>query len=231
MGHWSSMPASISNLRAAALAAALAAGPYATPAAAQAFERSCQAMVAQARIHVRFEDVALARDNTRSVQELKNLSRQSHSAYHQVFGLTQAQAGTRYQLRASMLVHADGRVCAVPSLEVTISVTGLTVYLARELVGECRRAIVDEHELEHVAVWRNHLRAGARLLEPVLRERLQEPFVFASREQAQTGLRSRVDDLLGPLLRQLQDGIVEANRQIDSPQSYAATARRIDACP
>lgn len=226
------MSASISIVRAVARSLALAAGLCAHQAWAQAFEQSCQAMADQAQIRVVFEDAVVTRDNTRSLQELKNLSRQSHSPYHQVYGLTQAQAGARYAVRAAMLAHADGRVCAVPSLDVTISVTGLTVYLARELGDNaCRRAIVDEHEQEHVAVWRNHLRAGARLLEPVLREQLQQPFVFASAQALQSGFRERVDAVLNPLLRRLQDGIVEANRQIDSPQSYAASARRIEACP
>lgn len=226
------MPRSMSNFCAAALALVGAVCPSTARADASGFAQSCQAMVSQARIGVTFEDAVLARDNTRSLEELKNLSRQSSGPYHQVYGLTQAQAGARYAVRAAMLAHADGRVCVVPSLDVTISVTGLTVYLARELAGNgCRRAIVDEHEQEHVAVWRNHLRAGARLLEPVLRARLGEPFVFASAHELNDGLRGRVDAVLNPLLRQLQDGIVAANRQIDSPQSYQATVQRLRACP
>lgn len=185
----------------------------------------------QARITVAFEDAAVLRDNNRTLEELKNLSRQTSGPHHQVFGLTQAQAGTRYAVRVATLTDAQGRVCAAPSLEVTIAVKGLTVYLARELTNPCKRAIVDEHEMEHVAVWRNHLRAGARLLEPILREQLREPLLFASAQEMQVGLRARVDAVLSPLLRQLQDGIAQANREIDSPQSYQATARRLDACP
>lgn len=221
----------MSNFRAVAVAAACLAFLAAAAAATPGFVQSCQALVAQARITVAFEDGALTRDNSRGLDELKNLSRQASGPYHQVFGLTQAQAGARYAVRAAMLADAQGRVCAVPSLDVTISVTGLTVYLARELTNGCKRAIVDEHEMEHVAVWRNHLRAGARLLEPILRQRLREPFVFASAQDVKAGFRARVDAVVNPLLRQLQDGIVQANRQLDSPQSYQATARRLDACP
>ncbi|MCB2005157.1 MAG: hypothetical protein KDH93_09100 [Rhodoferax sp.] len=226
------MPANLYRSCAAALAMAGVLGTPAVRAEDTAFVRSCQTMVAQASIRVVFEDAVLARDNTRSLDELKALSRQSSGPYHQVYGLTQAQAGARYAVRAAMLAHADGRVCAVPSLEVTISVTGLTVYLARELgANACKRAIVDEHEQEHVAVWRNHLRAGARLLEPILRQRLDAPFMFASAQEVKDGFRGRVDAVLNPLLRQLQDGIVAANRQIDSPQSYQATGQRLMACP
>ena len=216
---------------AAATALACLAGVAGAAAATPGFAQSCQAMVAQSRISVAFEDAAVTRDDSRSLQELKNLSRQSSGPYHLVFGLTQAQAGARYAVRAAVLADAQGRVCAVPSLDVTISVAGLTVYLARELTNTCKRAIVDEHEMEHVAVWRKHLRAGSRLLEPILRERFREPLLFASAQELQSGFRARVDAVLNPLLRQLQDGIVQANRQIDSPQSYQATARRLDACP
>lgn len=199
---------------------------------ASGFVPSCQAMLAQAHIGVVFEDAVVARDDSRGLEELKGLSRQSSGPYHQVYGLTQAQAGTRYAVRAAMLAHADGRVCVVPSLDVTISVTGLTVYLARELGDNaCRRAIVEDHEQQHVAVWRNHLRAGARLLEPALRERLAEPFVFASAQAMKDGFRGRVEAVLKPLLRQLQDGIVTAHRHIDSAQSYQETAQRLMACP
>ncbi len=226
------MPAKLYRSCIASLALAGALGTAPAHADDSAFARSCQALVAQSRIRVVFEDAVLARDNTRSLDELKALSRQSSGRYHQVYGLTQAQAGARYAVRAAMLAHADGRVCAVPSLEVTISVTGLTVYLARELGNnDCKRSIVDEHEQEHVAVWRNHLRAGARLLEPILRQRLDEPFIFASAQEVKDGFRGRVDAVLNPLLRQLQDGIVAANRQIDSPQSYQATGQRLMACP
>lgn len=221
----------MSIFRAAAVAAACLALQVAAAAATPGFAQSCQALVAQARITVAFEDTTVTRDDSRSLEQLKNLSRQASGPYHQVFGLTQAQAGARYAVRAAVLADTQGAVCAVPSLDVTISVTGLTVYLARELTNSCRRAIVDEHEMEHVAVWRSHLRAGARLLEPALRDRLREPLLFASAQDLQAGVRARVDALLDPLLRQLQDGIVQANRQLDSPQSYQATARRLDACP
>ncbi len=203
----------------------------AAQAATPGFAQRCDALLAQARIAVVFEDAAVTRDNGRSLEELKNLSGQSSSAYHQVYGLTQAQTRTGYSLRAALLVDAGGAVCAVPSLDVKVAVVGLTVYLARELDNACKRAIVEEHEQEHVGVWRSHLRTGARLLEPLLRDKLGQSFQFASAEAAKSGLRGQVDAVLNPLLKQLQDGIVLANRQIDSPQSYQSTAQRLNACP
>lgn len=200
-------------------------------AASPGFGPRCEARVAEAHVNVAFEDAAMARDNSRGLAELKNLSGKNAGPHHQIYGLTQAQAGARYTMRAAMVADADGSVCAVPSLDVKLVLTGLTVYLARELVDGCKRAIVDEHEREHVGIWRSHLRAGARLLEPALRDKLGRSFVFASADAAKTGLRGQVDAVLNPLLLRLQDGIVQANRDLDSPQSYQATGQRIHACP
>jgi len=200
-------------------------------AASPGFTQRCDALVAEARINVAFEDTAVTRDNSRTLAELKNLSRKTSGPHHQVYGLTQAQAGARYVIRAALVADSDGRVCAVPSIDVTIMLTDLTVYLASELVDGCKRAIVDEHELEHVGIWRSHLRAGSRLLEPALRNKLVQSFAFTSADAAKTGLRGQVDAVLNPLLLRLQDGIVQANRDLDSPQSYQATGQRIHACP
>ena len=221
----------MSNFRVAAVATLCTLGLAVAQSATPGFAQQCDALVAQARIHVTFEDAEVLRDNSRNLEQLRNLSRLSSGPYHQVYGLTQAQAGARYAMRAALARDADGSVCAVPSLEVTIAVSGLTVYLARELTNSCKRAIVDDHEMEHVAVWRSHLRAGARLLEPLLRDQLGRAFVFATADAAQAALRQRVDAVLNPMLQRLQEGIVQANRDIDSAQSYQATGQRIQACP
>jgi hypothetical protein len=195
------------------------------------FDQRCDALVAQARVSVVFEDRPITRDDTRTREQLRNLSQRVGAANHHVYGLTYAQARMGYAMRSTALADPAGGVCVVPSLTVTLGLSDLTVYLARELVQPCRRAIVDAHEQEHVAVWRTHLRAGARLLEPVLRDALARPFRFASMADAQTGLRQHIDATLAPLTRNLQDGILQANRDIDSPGAYQAASQRLNTCP
>lgn len=195
------------------------------------FAQRCEALAIQARVSVEFEDRPITRDDTRSREQLRNLSQRGGVANHSVYGLTYAQARMAYALRSTALTGPDGAICVVPSLTVTVGLGDLTVYLARELTEPCRRAIVEAHEQEHVAVWRTHLRAGARLLEPVLRDTLARPFHFASMADAQTGLRQQIDAALAPLTRNLHEGIVLANRDIDSPASYQAASQRLNACP
>jgi hypothetical protein len=212
-----------------------AATSFLTLAQAQAtdagFAQRCEALSISARVSVVFEDRPVARDDNRSREELRNLLQRGAGANHSVYGLTYAQTRMAYAMRSTALTGPDGGVCVVPSLTVTVGLAELTVYLARELVQPCRRAIVEAHEQEHVAVWRTHLRAGARLLEPVLRDTLARPFYFASMADAQAGLRQQIDAALVPLTRNLQDGIVMANRDLDSPASYQAASQRINACP
>ncbi len=195
------------------------------------FVRQCEALVARSQFTVVFADRPIARDDSRSSDELRLLSQRAASANHLVQGLTYGQARMAYALHSVSLSDAAGAVCVVPSMQVTVGLSDLTVYLARELVQPCRRAIVEAHEQEHVAVWRSHLRAGARLLEPALRNALARPFYFTSLAQAQSGLRQQVDAVLRPLTRSLQDGIVAANREIDSPASYQASSQQLNACP
>lgn len=195
------------------------------------FAQRCEALANQAQVSVAFEDRPITRDDTRSREQLRNMSQREGAANHSVYGLTYAQARMAYTLRSTALTGPDGAVCVVPSLSVTVGLADLTVYLARELTQPCRRAIVEAHEQEHVAVWRTHLRAGARLLEPVLRNTLARPFHFASMADAQTGLRQQIDAALAPLTRNLHDGIVLANRNIDSPSSYQAALQRLNTCP
>ena len=195
------------------------------------FVLRCEALAIQARVTVDFEDRPITRDDTRSREQLRNLSQKAGTANHSVYGLTYAQARMAYALRSTALTGPDGAMCVVPSLKVTVGLQDLTVYLARELTQPCRRAIVEAHEQEHVAVWRSHLRAGARLLEPVLRDVLARPFYFASMAQAQSGLRQQIDAALAPLTQNLHDGIALANRDIDSPASYQAASQRLNACP
>lgn len=75
-------------------------------------------------------------------------------ANHLVQGLTYGQARMAYTLRSVSPSDAAGAVCVVPSMQVTVGLSDLTVYLARERVPPCRRAMVEAHEQEHVAHWR-----------------------------------------------------------------------------
>lgn len=185
------------------------------------------------RIDVKFEDRAVTRDDRRSVQELTRMSGGARGTYHSVMGLTVAEVAAVMQWSAPTFTApaTAGGVCATAAFTLVLGFSTLEVYLARELTDGCRRGIVDEHEQEHVNAWRQHLRAGARLMEAVLRNRMVSPTWFASPESAQALLRVQAEAIVGELLPRLREGVLAAHATIDSPQSYQHTERRIRACP
>lgn len=203
------------------------------PVAAEAdgFTQQCERLAAGARIEVLFEEPQVTRDDSRSRDELMRLSQSSRNPNHAVLGLTQAEPSFNLRLAPAFLTHADGRVCAALSLTLKLGFSNLQVYLARELNGACRRDIVLTHEQEHVAVWRDHLRAGARLLQPLLQTSLGQPGYFSRRDEAEAALLSRANTLIKQKLDGLREGIRFAHQQIDSPASYRHEENRMRACP
>jgi hypothetical protein len=233
---------SIPKLRATTLALTLAvplgcASPAAQAQDGSSFAERCQQLAAQAKIQVLFEDKAVSRDDSRSLDELKRLSQTGAAAtaasnpYHRVLGLTHAAPSSRLELSSRALSDADGRVCAVPSLTLTLGFSELKVYLARETTDDCRRRIIDAHEAEHVAAWRNHLRIGARLLTNVLQKQLTQPMLFDKGVDVSPIMQQRVEDVVDFQLARLMGGIGAAHGQIDSPANYQLEENRLRACP
>lgn len=199
--------------------------------ATESFAERCDRLLADARIQIRFEDKPVNRTLSLSRTELEALSGQASGSHRHVLGLTHAEPSARLQVKVRMAGIEDGSVCAVPSIELVLGLKRLDVHLAKELRGECQRAIVEAHETEHVAVWRNHLRAGARLATPMLQERLVQMSFHASAADAETDLRQRSNEEINRLMARLIEGINAEHRQIDSPGSYQTVQNSLRACP
>ncbi|UCV09827.1 hypothetical protein [Dechloromonas denitrificans] len=195
------------------------------------FEAACEKLASEAAIRVVFEDRPVSRDDSRQLDVLKRLSGAGTNPYHSVLGLTHAEPAASLDVMPRILTDVDGQVCGVSSLRLQLGFSALQVYLASELRDSCRRRLVEEHELEHVAVWRNHLRVAARMLETLLRRKLGETAYFRTPAEADETLRRQADQLIAPLLKNLKDGIVADQQQIDSAASYQYLEGRLRACP
>ena len=212
--------------------AAILLGPcLAAAAAGDSLAARCERLAGAAQVSVAFEDRQVSRDDSRSLDELKRLSQSRASRYHHVLGLTHAEPTVAIDFTARFLTDGNGRVCAVPSLNIRLSFSAIQVYLARELADPCRRRVVLEHEQEHVETWRAHFRAGARMLMPLLQAQLAHPYYFNSRAEAEAGLQPLVEAEFSPLLQHLRDGIGSAQQEIDSAGSYALVEGRLRTCP
>ncbi|KAA3652303.1 MAG: hypothetical protein DWQ11_11820 [Proteobacteria bacterium] len=214
---------------ATAVLAALASLP--ASAAAADFTERCDALAAAARVRVNFTDRPVTHDNRHDTVALGRRAGAAASRHHSVLGLTHATPHRRVEVTARALVDTDGRVCAAPDIVLHLGFSAITVSLARELSTDCQRRVVERHEQHHVAIWRNHYRAGARLIETRLRQPPAAPLYFASQQAMQRELSARVNARIDPLIQQLHAGIGAAHASIDSPTAYREVERQMRACP
>jgi hypothetical protein len=195
------------------------------------FERRCSELAGTARIDVLFKDAPITWDTRRDVETLGRLSKAPPNAHHMVLGLTQATPEVRMNVSHQSLTHTDGRVCMSAQVQISLGLSKLTVYLASNLTNACRRRIVEAHEAEHVRIWRNHLRAGARLAEAQIRRQLTFPFYADGAAAAEDELRRRLNAVVLPIGERIAQVADAAQREIDTPASYQQGMARMRACP
>ncbi len=211
--------------------ACAAAPSIALAAAGPSFEDRCQQLAEGSTISVTFQDQPVTRDNSRTIAELRRLSQSRSGPYHTVLGLTHAEASASVAVTGRTVTDADGRTCLAPSVRLALGFSELKVYLAAELTDPCRRRIVEEHEAEHVRIWRNHFRVGARLAETLLRRDLVFPLHAADESTAREQAHQQVQAAAASILEQLMQTAMAAHREIDTPMSYQESANRLRACP
>ena len=71
----------------------------AATAMAQGFGARCNTLASETRIQVLFDDRPAARDDSRSLDELRRLSQSATSPYHRVLGLTQAEPTSHLEVK------------------------------------------------------------------------------------------------------------------------------------
>lgn len=199
-------------------------------AADQTFEQRCIDLAKAATATVLYEDAAIAWNTRYDEAQLRRLGAEPNT-HHIVLGLTVARPTARMNVRHQSLTEATtGRVCIAGSVALTVGFSEMTVYLASSLTNPCRRRIVEEHELEHVRIWRNHLRAGAQLAKPLIERQLVSPLYAEDQTAAEALLRQRVNDIVAPLIDRIAGTAHAAHRELDTPLSYQAATNRLRAC-
>ena len=211
--------------------ACLLASSSALAAQADNFEQRCERLARTASVSVVFEDTPVTWDTRRSAEELKKLGPTQGNPYHTVLGLTHAQPTANLQVSHRSLTHPEGGTCIVGDVRLTLSFAELRVYLATELTNPCRRHIVEEHEAEHVRIYRTHVRAGARLAEPLIKKMLTLPIYASDAEAAEAELRRHTHEVVMPIAARITKVAMAANLEIDTPASYREVTARLRACP
>lgn len=204
---------------------------WAVASQADNFEQRCERLAQTASVSVSFEDTPVTWDTRRSAEELKKLGPAQGNPYHTVLGLTHAQPTANVQVSHRSLSHPEGGTCIVGDVRLTLSFAELRVYLATELTNPCRRQIVEDHEAEHVRIYRNHFRAGARLAEPLIKKMLILPIYASDAEAAEAELRRHTHEVVMPIAARITKVAMTANSEIDTPASYREVSARLRACP
>jgi hypothetical protein len=204
---------------------------WAVASQADNFEQRCERLARTASVSVSFEDTSVTWDTRRSAEELKKLGPAQGNPYHTVLGLTHAQPTANVQVSHRSLSHPEGGTCIVGDVRLTLSFAELRVYLATELTNPCRRQIVEDHEAEHVRIYRNHFRAGARLAEPLIKKMLILPIYASDAEAAEAELRRHTHEVVMPIATRITKVAMAANLEIDTPASYREVSARLRACP
>ena len=190
------------------------------------FESRCDALPATS-VEV---DVALAparEDRSLTHAELAAMNAPA-SPRHSTVGLTRASFGYRSTLELDGLEDARGRrACARPRVRVEVSAAPMTVYVAREFVGDgCREPLILEHEQRHVQVFADFAveaaPALARRLEATLGRRAS---VGATMVELQASTKASLEAELDRFLAEAREELARRHAAIDTPDEYERLAR------
>jgi hypothetical protein len=136
---------------------------------------------------------------------------------------------TETNIKSDVEVHATGitnplshRYCLRPNIEVTLAFSPMTVYVGHEYPeGSCRFLMTMQHELEHVAIYREFLVTTAPEVERTLREYYGNRILyFASQEEGARKIADDTRDRLGPLVDARMGSVAEAQAKLDTREEY-----------
>lgn len=190
------------------------------------FEARCETSLPPSRVDVAAAPTSYRIDRTRSVRELTAMSGDAAPGIR-ALGLTTAEVGHRAAVESSGIEDTrTGRVCARPSLRVTLVAEPMTVYVAREIAGDpCKDAVALEHEMKHVAVYEEELAAIAgEVRESLGASYGKRVLYYGSRAEASRQTEAALRRDMAELLAGTAERVRKRQRDVDTPEEYARVA-------
>jgi hypothetical protein len=190
------------------------------------FEAHCAKALPPTRVEVAALPADHDTDFTRSYAELTRMGVEAE-ANERVIGLTRARIGHAATITVVGIEEpGTRRVCVRPEIRVELSLTPMTVFVGREFRDDaCRRSAIIEHELKHVAVYRETLEAMAgEARDEIARAYGNTVMLFASRDEAQREIEAALTGYLGPLLEHSTREARRRQADVDTPDEYARVA-------
>jgi len=190
------------------------------------FEEGCEQKLPKTTIDIVAAPIEYATNRDRSYTELTQMSGETSSAVH-AFGLTTAEISHHAWLETAGIEDTrSGRTCVRPAIRIELSMTPMTVYVSREVTDDpCRAAMILEHEMKHVAVYRQRLaEISAEVRAALVRTYDNRVFYFSDRAEGHRQMEQALSQQLSTLLDDNARQIKERQRQVDSPEEYARVA-------
>lgn len=139
------------------------------------------------------------------------------------------QGLTRTSMRSLVNLGTNGitnpftrRHCLRPVIDVRLAFDPMTVYVSNDQTeGSCQFSVTMQHELQHVAVYRNFLDSAAADIERQLRDYFgNRIFYFDSEADAQTRMRQETSERVGPFVEQSMNLVLEKQAPLDTREDY-----------
>lgn len=190
------------------------------------FETRCESLP-PAHFEVEAAPVTFTEDYSQSLRTL-TARHDGAQIHHRTVGLTEGRLAYESTLESKGLEdRAGGRVCARPSVRVVFSATPMVVFIAREVADDaCRRNLILEHEMKHVAVYREYLNELVAATRRELPSLYGERVVYArDAHESQETMRRRLKTFMHGFMQAHYTEIKRRQADIDTPEEYTRLSR------
>ncbi len=187
------------------------------------------------KIRVSIEPGEVTWDHSLDEAEIKAVTDEERGyvtgPWHRPIGLTTSEFGAHYSTSFS-IGKATGGYCAyLAEAEVTVGYAQTTVYINRDYPeGSCQYQVVYEHELEHVRVNHETLKAyKPKIIKALKRMIRSKGGIFVHRkEEARSAYLLAIRRSLNPVLDQIVAERDRGNGKLDTRDNYAREHAKCD---
>ncbi|MDQ6620966.1 MAG: hypothetical protein M3Z31_14950 [Pseudomonadota bacterium] len=184
------------------------------------FETRCEALP-PARFEVVAAPIAFVEDFSQSLSALSSMN--DAPRFRRTVGLMQARIAYESTLESKGLEdRPGGRVCSRPSVRLVFSATPMTVFVAREFADDrCRRTMILEHEMRHVAVYRESLNELVERARRELTAAYGDQVLYANdARESQETMRQRLQAFMRKFMQARYAEIKARHAEIDTSEEY-----------
>jgi hypothetical protein len=189
----------------------------------------CEQRLGPSEVHVTTEPVDYTVNHTVSTDDLTRMG--AMAAGREIVGLTHTTMKSSLTLGSNGVTNSvSHKRCLRPVVNVSLSFAPTIVYISRDNPeGGCEFAVTMEHELQHVAAYRDFLATAGPEIEQSLRAYFgNRIFYFDSDTAADKGMQEQVNSRIAPFIEQSMARISETQQRLDTPEEYDRLERR---CP